>query len=243
MKNRNIFFSLVNGSNLSPKQKYIPVKNYSNVLSEEINIQENKQNQDTILSEKNNDDDLEFSSINELRTSMAKNIDLEFKKDATTMVFADGDPNSKIMIVGEAPGEEEDKKGKPFIGDSGKLLEAMFEAAHIKRKHMYITNVIPWRPPANRTPTKEEISKSQPYLLEHIRIINPKILVLVGSIAMKAFTNTSEAITKSRGIFKEHRNCLYIPIFHPSYLLRSPSKKKISWNDILQIKEKYKELI
>lgn len=188
-----------------------------------------------------NDGFVQSNTLSELRSNLAK-IDLPFKKYATTMVFADGKAESPLMLIGEAPGQEEDKQGKPFVGDSGKLLESILNAAGIYRKNYYITNIVPWRPPGNRTPTIEEINIMRPYVLDHIRIISPKIVVLIGSVAYKTVMNQTKAITTVRGQFIKQDNILYIPVFHPSYLLRSPSKKKEMWHDVLTIKRKIQDL-
>ncbi|USO00738.1 MAG: uracil-DNA glycosylase [Alphaproteobacteria bacterium] len=181
------------------------------------------------------------STLRDLRSNMSK-VNFPFKKQANTMVFADGNENSSLMLIGEAPGKDEDQQGKPFVGESGKLLEEMLNAAGIFRKNYYITNVVPWRPPSNRTPTVEEINIMRPYIINHIEIIHPKIVVLIGSVAYRAVMNSMKAITTVRGEFINIDGILYLPIFHPSYLLRSPSKKKEMWSDILALKHKLREI-
>lgn len=152
----------------------------------------------------------------------------------------------KIMVIGEAPGEEEDKTGLPFVGASGQLLEQIFESIYLSRKtNIYISNVLPWRPPANRTPTEDEVDFFLPYLIQHIKIISPKLLILVGGTAYKAlFKNESDyksttPISKIRGKFIMHPS-LQIPcfvVFHPSYLLRASSAKRIMWHDMLLLQD------
>ena len=173
------------------------------------------------------------------------NLDCELKLKAKNFVFYDGVLTSDIMIIGEAPGYEEDKIGKPFVGTAGKKLDEMINAIGLDRKNnVYITNIIPWRPPDNRTPTDNEINFFLPYVEEHISIIKPKILLLFGSVASKSILNLNEGITKNHGKWFNYKNpflkkkIFTTCIFHPSYLLRSPDKKKIAWEDLKKVKEK-----
>ncbi|QEK37904.1 uracil-DNA glycosylase [Candidatus Cytomitobacter indipagum] len=212
-----------------------------NVIQKSIQTKEKKMKTKEKIVMENFQEFVKSNTLSELRSNLAK-IEFPFKKYATTMVFSDGNSESPLMLIGEAPGQEEDKQGKPFVGESGKLLESMLNAAKIYRKNYYITNIVPWRPPENRAPTTEEIKIMRPYILNHIEIINPKIVILIGSTSYKAVMNQVKAITTVRGEFIDHNNRLYIPIFHPSYLLRSPSKKKDMWRDMLSIKNKIKEL-
>ena len=173
------------------------------------------------------------------------NLDCELKLKAKNFVFYDGVLTSDIMIIGEAPGYEEDKIGKPFVGTAGKKLDEMINAIGLDRKNnVYITNIIPWRPPDNRTPTDNEINFFLPYVEEHISIIKPKILLLFGNVASKSILNLNEGITKNHGKWFNYKNpflkkkIFTICIFHPSYLLRSPDQKKIAWEDLKKVKEK-----
>ena len=173
------------------------------------------------------------------------NLDCELKLKAKNFVFYDGVLTSDIMIIGEAPGYEEDKIGKPFVGTAGKKLDEMINAIGLDRKNnVYITNIIPWRPPDNRTPTDNEINFFLPYVEEHISIIKPKILLLFGNVASKSILNLNEGITKNHGKWFNYKNpflkkkIFTTCIFHPSYLLRSPDKKKIAWEDLKKVKEK-----
>lgn len=166
------------------------------------------------------------------------------KKMATNTVFCDGNPESKIMVVGEAPGNHEDLQGIPFCGDSGKVLDAMFRAINmIRANDYYITNVVFWRPPGNRRPTEEELAICKPFVERHIQLVNPKIIIIVGSTAMTALLNNSEPISKVRGKFIEFNpDFLSNPIksfaiFHPSYLMRQPAKKKVAWQDMLAVEK------
>ena len=172
--------------------------------------------------------------------------DCELKKFAKNMVFSDGNPKSKIMLVGEGPGEKEDEQGKPFVGDAGLLLNRMLNAIKIKRENIYITNVVNYRPPHNRKPEISEINRYSVFLREHISIINPKILILMGSTAMEALFGQKLKISKERGKWKEiiinQKTFLTILTFHPAYLLRQPDQKKFSWEDLKNIRNKIDEL-
>ena len=170
----------------------------------------------------------------------------DLKNHANQLVFSDGNFRSKIMLVGEGPGQKEDEIGKPFMGDAGKLLNKMLAAIDIKRESIYITNVVNYRPPNNRKPTTAEINKYSKFLYEHISIINPKIVIIMGSTAMEALIGNNFKISKERGIWKDviikGKTYLSIVTFHPAYLLRQPDQKKYSWIDLKEIKKKINEL-
>tara|TARA_B100000900_G_scaffold413495_1_gene437634 strand:+ start:810 stop:1499 length:690 start_codon:yes stop_codon:yes gene_type:complete len=169
-----------------------------------------------------------------------KNCDL--KKQAKNIVFSDGNPNSKIMFVGEAPGANEDDEGLPFVGRAGMLLDKMLAAINLDRKKIYISNIINFRPPDNRRPTDEEIRRYLPFITKHIEIINPKILVLLGSTAMNALIGNEIVISKMRGkwIEKKFGKCKtsVIITFHPAFLMRQPAQKKMAWIDLQMIRDK-----
>ncbi len=163
------------------------------------------------------------------------------KKTATKTVFCDGNPDSDIMLIGEAPGADEDRIGKPFVGQAGQLLDRMFAAINMTReKDFYITNVLPWRPPGNRTPTDQECDLCLPFLRRHIELFNPKMIVLIGGKSASAILNKQTGITKLRGKWYDYavadRKIPLMPIFHPAYLLRQPHYKKQAWQDLLAIK-------
>ena len=145
------------------------------------------------------------------------------------------------MIIGEGPGQKEDELGKPFVGDAGNLLNKMLKAINIEREKIYITNVVNYRPPNNRKPEPSEINRYSEYLKEHIYIINPKILILMGSTAMEALLGSNKRISKERGQWKEviikQKNYKTIVTFHPAYLLRKPDQKKFSWEDLKIIRK------
>ena len=168
------------------------------------------------------------------------------KKNASKIVFADGNINSSILIVGEGPGQKEDEEGLPFVGDAGKLLEKMLKAINVERNKVYITNVVNYRPPNNRKPETSEITRYSIFLRKHISIINPKLLILMGSTAMESLYGFKIKITKERGVWKDiiinNKNYKCMITFHPAYLLRQPEQKKYSWQDLKNIRKKIDEL-
>jgi len=159
-------------------------------------------------------------------------------KTRTNVVFGEGNPNAKLMFIGEAPGRDEDLQGKPFVGRSGEVLTKMIEnVLYLKRKDVYITNIIKCRPPQNRDPELSEIESCKGYLIKQIEIIKPKIIVTLGRIAFRYLLNDTIPITKARGKIYDYKGIKVIPTFHPSYLLRNPSKKKEAMLDLKFIKE------
>jgi DNA polymerase len=184
------------------------------------------------------------NSLDELKKLVEGFDACDLKKSAQNTVFGDGNPNAKIMFIGEAPGANEDEQGIPFCGQSGKLLDNIIAAIGLTReKNAYITNTVFWRPPANRKPTDEEIKICRPFVKKHIAIINPKLIVLVGSTAVESLLEIETPITKLRGKYFDYTNeyldgktIRTTAIFHPSYLLRQPSHKKTMWFDLLKIK-------
>ena len=186
------------------------------------------------------------SKLNDLKAKIQNIDNCDLKNNAKQIVFSDGDSNSPIMIVGEGPGQKEDELGKPFVGDAGQLLNKMFAAINIKRKSVYITNVVYYRPPNNRKPEPAEINRYSEFLREHISIIDPKILILMGSTAMEALFGSKIKITKERGVWKEviinNKTYIVMITFHPAYLLRQADQKKYSWADLKEIRKKIDEL-
>ena len=166
----------------------------------------------------------------------------ELKNNASKIVFGDGNAESQLMIIGEGPGQKEDELGKPFVGDAGILLNKMLAAININRKDIYITNVVNYRPPSNRKPEMKEIKRYTEFLYEHVDIIKPKILILLGSTAMEAFFGSNLKIPKERGVWKEilikYNTFLTMVTFHPAYLLRQSDQKKYSWIDLKEIRKK-----
>ncbi len=184
--------------------------------------------------------------LKELREEIQNVESCELKKNASKLVFSDGDNKSKIMIVGEGPGQKEDEVGKPFVGDAGLLLNKMLKSINIERKNVYITNVVNYRPPNNRKPEPAEITRYSNFLRRHISIIDPKILILMGSTAMESLFGSKIKITKERGLWKEiivnNKSYLCMITFHPAYLLRQPENKKYSWKDLKEIRKKIDQL-
>ena len=196
-------------------------------------------------------DNLEISadktvSLERLRKSINEIKNCSLKNNATNMVFSDGNPKSKIMLLGEAPGFNEDQEGLPFVGRAGALLDKMLASINLDRKNVYISNIINYRPPENRRPTDEEIKRYLPFLEKHIEIINPKILVLLGSTAMNALIGSEVVISKVRGnwIEKKFGKCKtsIIVTFHPAFLMRQPAQKKMAWIDLKMIRDKKAKL-
>ena len=181
-------------------------------------------------------------NLDKLKKSILSLNNCDLKKQAKNIVFSDGNPNSKIMLIGEAPGANEDEEGLPFVGRAGALLDKMLAAIDLNRKKVYISNIINYRPPDNRRPTDEEIKRYLPFITKHIEIISPKILVLLGSTAMNALIGNDVVISKMRGkwIEKKFGNCKtsVIITFHPAFLMRQPAQKKMAWIDLKMIRDK-----
>ncbi len=180
-------------------------------------------------------------SLAALEDALGRYEHCELKKGARTLVFADGDPAARVMIVGEAPGRDEDIQGKPFVGRAGQLLDLMFAAIGMSRagpdaeNTLYITNVLPWRPPQNRDPSPEEIAMMLPFVRRHIALADPDILVLMGNHSCQALLGR-RGITRLRGTWTEALGKPALPMFHPAYLLRNPLAKREAWADLLTLK-------
>jgi uracil-DNA glycosylase family 4 len=185
-------------------------------------------------------------NLQRLRDNINEIKNCKLKENASNLVFSDGNPNSKVMIVGEGPGANEDKEGLPFVGRAGQLLDKMLHAINLSRKNVYITNVVNYRPPENRKPTEKEVERYLPYLKKHIEIIKPQIILLLGSTAMNAILQDADVISKMRGKWYEIEinKCKLSSIvsFHPAYLLRQPEQKKFSWIDLKMIRDKLNKL-
>ena len=177
-----------------------------------------------------------------LKKSIINQKNCNLQKQAKNIVFSDGNPKSKIMLIGEAPGANEDQEGLPFVGRAGVLLDKMLAAINLDRTKVYISNIVNYRPPENRRPTEEEIKRYLPFITKHIEIINPKILILLGSTAMNALIGSDVVISKMRGkwIEKKFGNCKtsVIITFHPAFLMRQPAQKKSAWIDLKMIRDK-----
>ena len=185
-------------------------------------------------------------NLEKLKKSISNIKNCELKSNSTNIVFSDGNPKSKIMILGEAPGSNEDQEGLPFVGRAGTLLDKMLASINLDRKSVYISNIINYRPPENRRPTDEEINRYLPFIKKHIEIIAPKILILLGGTAMNALIGNDVVISKVRGqwIEKEFGQCKtsMIVIFHPAFLMRQPTQKKLAWIDLKMIRDKKTKL-
>ncbi|MEX0318930.1 MAG: uracil-DNA glycosylase family protein [Ruegeria sp.] len=179
-------------------------------------------------------------SLAELRAVMEAFDLCDLKRGARQLVFADGNPEARVMIIGEAPGRDEDREGRPFVGRAGQLLDKMLAAIDLSRADtVYITNVLPWRPPQNRDPKPEEIGMMKPFLERHVALAKPDVLVLMGNISCQAVLG-KRGITRLRGNWDQAMNLPVIPMFHPAYLLRQPQMKRQAWADLLELKAKLK---
>jgi uracil-DNA glycosylase len=178
-------------------------------------------------------------SLEVLRALLEKFDGCALKHTATRLVFADGNPQARVMFVGEAPGRDEDIEGLPFVGRSGKLLDRMIAAIGLDRSKAYIANVIPWRPPGNRTPTPQETQICLPFIQRQIELVNPDVLVTLGNPSTQTLLSTREGIMRTRGKWFDYdtgtRTIRAIATFHPAYLLRSPSYKRMTWQDLRSI--------
>lgn len=184
-------------------------------------------------------------TLDELKVILAKFDGCALKGSATQMVFADGDPKAKLMLVGEAPGRDEDIEGLPFVGRSGKLLNLMLAAIGFNRANVYIANIVPWRPPGNRTPTPQETQICLPFVLRQIELVDPDILVCLGGPSAQTLLGIKDGITKTRGRWftfnSGKREIRAMPTFHPAFLLRSPLQKRFAWRDFLAVKKALSE--
>jgi DNA polymerase len=187
------------------------------------------------------------ATLDDLRAALASFDGCNLKSTAKSLVFADGNPEADLMLVGEAPGRDEDMQGLPFVGRSGQLLDRMLAAIGIDRNSAYIANVIPWRPPGNRTPTPHETEICRPFIERQIELVNPKVLVSLGSPSSKTLLRTTESILRLRGNWREHVTASGLaipamPTLHPAYLLRTTAHKRLAWRDLLEIKMKLRSL-
>ena len=181
-------------------------------------------------------------TLAELRAAIAGFEGCAMRDTATNLVFSDGNPEARIMLVGEAPGADEDRAGLPFVGASGQLLDRMLGSIGLDRSQVLITNILPWRPPGNRTPTENEIATCLPFVMRHIALVAPDILVLLGATAVRALTGQTEGIRRVRGRWQALSvpgldaplPCL--PTYHPAYLLRTPLAKREAWADLLALR-------
>jgi len=180
-------------------------------------------------------------SLDELRATLETFEGCNLRFTATSLVFADGNPEARVMFVGEAPGMEEDLQGLPFVGRSGKLLDRMIAAIGLDRKSAYIANVVPWRPPGNRTPTPQETEICRPFIERQIALVDPDFLIMLGGASAKQILQTNEGILRLRGQWRSYdtgaRKIRAMATLHPAYLLRQPLQKKLAWRDLLGLKD------
>jgi DNA polymerase len=183
------------------------------------------------------------TNLADLKEAVEKFEGCALKKSASNTVFGVGNPEARLVLVGEAPGAEEDRQGEPFVGPSGKLLDAMLRSIGFAREEVYITNILPWRPPGNRQPTTAEIAVCEPFVRRHLELIGPKVVICLGGSAAKTLMEEDRGITRLRGTWKE------IPLgvssvadvtamFHPAYLLRTPEQKRMAWRDLRAVAQK-----
>jgi DNA polymerase len=186
----------------------------------------------------------ELQTLEDLRKALESFEGCALKETALSTVFSDGNPGGDVMVVGEAPGAEEDRQGKPFVGVSGQLLDRFFVGIGLDRSKIYIANVIPWRPPGNRQPTSFEIEACLPFIERHISLVNPRFLLMVGGTATKALLKKNQGVKQLRGEWIAYNNpyllkpIMALATFHPAYLLRSPGQKREVWKDFLTLKQK-----
>lgn len=185
-------------------------------------------------------------TLAELRVAMERFEGSQLKKPATNTVFADGNPESRVMFIGEAPGYDEDKAGLPFVGRAGKLLDKMIAAIGLDRSRVYIINVMAWRPPDNRNPDPAEVALCIPFLRRHIELAAPKILVMLGAVSARHVLGLNDGIMKLRGRWLEYRigteMIPVLPTLHPAYLLRQPAHKKLAWRDLQALADRLEAL-
>ena len=183
-------------------------------------------------------------TLDELREALSRFEGCALKNTAKNLVFADGNPKARVMFVGEAPGADEDREGLPFVGRSGKLLDRMMAAIGLDRSSAYIANIVPWRPPGNRTPTPQESAICLPFIRRQIELADPDILICLGKPSMQTLLGINEGIKASRGRWREfdtgNRVIKAMATFHPAYLLRTPAEKKFVWRDMLALKKALK---
>ena len=220
------YYNLINSNLLLSNT---PIKRNNNFITSSLSFEGTKQ-----------------QKLEKLKKSISIIKNCELKKSASNLVFSDGNKDAKIMIIGEGPGAQEDIAGTPFIGRAGKLLDKMLDSIQLSRKTVYISNVVNYRPPENRRPTDDEVARYLPYLISHIEIINPKIILLLGSTALNSIIGNDEVISVARGKWNQIQigsiKPWIIASFHPAFLMRQPQQKKMAWIDLKMIRDKIKIL-
>ena len=197
--------------------------------------------QETLFGEIKPKDELSLpragETFEDIRNDIGECLRCPLHQSRTRIVHSEGNSNARLMFVGEAPGADEDASGRPFVGRAGQLLNKIIEAIGMKREDVFIGNVNRCRPPQNRTPTGEEAATCKPFLLREIALLRPEVIVVLGNTAMKNLLDTKEGITKLRGNFMDYKGIKVMPTFHPAYLLRDPSKKRETWEDMKKVRE------
>lgn len=182
------------------------------------------------------------TTLAELEALVARFDGCALKRTAKSLCFARGSEDARIMLIGEAPGRDEDLQGKPFVGPAGQMLDRMLEAIGLTESHVYIANTVYWRPPGNRNPTPEEVQACAPFLARQIELLSPQVLVLLGKVAAQAILRVPDGIKRLRGKWLTYscagRDIPMLATFHPSYLLRTPEDKRLAWRDLLMLKER-----
>jgi DNA polymerase len=186
-------------------------------------------------------------SLEELRAALERFDGCSLKTTATQLVFSDGAPDARIMLVGEAPGGDEDRIGRPFVGRAGQLIDRMLASIGLDRTKVYIANVVPWRPPGNRTPTPQETAVCLPFVRRQIALVAPRLLVCLGGSATQTLLGVKEGITRTRGIWRDYEGddgatIPALPMFHPAYLLRQPAAKRQAWADLRKLRRAVEEM-
>ncbi|MGJ8527059.1 uracil-DNA glycosylase [Maritalea sp.] len=185
-------------------------------------------------------------NLDALRAAMEQFDGCPLKHRATNLVFADGNPDAQIMLIGEAPGREEDMQGTPFVGSSGELLDRILASIGLDREQVFIANALPWRPPGNRNPTPAETAVCLPFLIRQIELVAPKVIITLGGAASKTLFETDMGILRLRGKWRElnvgAHSCVAMATLHPAYLLKQPAQKALVWRDVLSLKSKLAEL-
>jgi uracil-DNA glycosylase len=177
-------------------------------------------------------------TLEELRSALGAYEHCALKRGARNLVFADGNPAARVLILGEAPGRDEDREGKPFVGRAGQLLDRMFAAIGLARDEgIYITNVLPWRPPENRDPTAEEVAMMRPFVERHIRLVDPAVIVVMGNTPLSCLCG-EKGILRARGVWRSALGRPVLPMTHPAYLLRNPEAKREAWADLQALQER-----
>jgi DNA polymerase len=186
------------------------------------------------------------NSVDELKDLLADFKGCNLRQGAKNTVFADGNPNAPIMFIGKAPGRDEDRQGVPFVGPIGQLFDKMLAAIDLDRDKSYITNIVPWRPPGNRTPVPHEIELCRPFAVRHIELIKPKLIVLMGNVSTQTLLETNKNILSLRGTWAEYdvggEKVPTMPTLHPDHLIKNPASKRNAWKDLLAISARLKEL-